>query len=62
MNYIFSVFVPPTLSIGKTNINNDNLLNMSNDEKLVFILKIKSKDVCIYVGKAWDTITEILYK
>ncbi len=43
-------------------INNDNLLNMSNDEKFVFLLKFKRKNVCIYLEIAWDKRTEILYK
>ncbi len=37
-------------------------LNMSNDEKFVFILKFKWKCVCIYLEKAQDQRTEILYK
>ncbi len=43
-------------------VNNDNILNMSNDEKFVFLLKFKWKYVCIYLEKAWDKRTEILYK
>ncbi len=43
-------------------VNNDNFLNMSNDEKFVFLLKFKWKYVCIYLEKAWDKRTEILYK
>ncbi len=38
---------------------NDNFLNMSNDEKFVFLLKFKWKYVCIYLEKAWDKRTEI---
>ncbi len=43
-------------------VNNYNFLNMSNDEKFVFILKFKWKCVCIYLEKAQDQRTEILYK
>ncbi len=43
-------------------VNNDNFLNMSNDEKFVFLLKYKWKSVCIYLDKAWDKRTEILFK
>ncbi len=35
---------------------------MSNNEKFVFFLKLKWKYVCIYLKKAWDKGTEILYK
>ncbi len=43
-------------------VNNDTFLNMFNDEKFVFHLKFKWKYVCIYLEKAWDKRTEILYK
>ncbi len=43
-------------------VNNDNILNMSNNERFVFLLKFKRKYVCIYLEKAWDKRTEILYK
>ncbi len=34
---------------------------MSNDGKFVFLLKFKWKCVCIYLEKALDKRTEILY-
>ncbi len=43
-------------------VNNNKFINMSNDEKFVFLLKFKWKYVCIYLEKAWDKRTEILYK
>ncbi len=49
MNYIFCVFAPPTLTTGKTYsiANNQNLLNMSNDEKFISFLKLNGK--CLYL-------------
>ncbi len=45
------------------NHDNDNILNMCNDKKFVFLFKFKWKYVCIYfIEKAWDERTEILYK
>ncbi len=43
-------------------VNNDNFLNMSNEEKFIFLLKFKWRYVCIYLEKAWSKRTEILYK
>ncbi len=43
-------------------LNNDNFLNMSKNEKCVFLLKFKWKYVCIYLEKAKDKRKEILYK
>ncbi len=40
----YSNYKPNLYSI----VNNDNFLNMSNDEKFVFLLKFKWKYVCIY--------------
>ncbi len=43
-------------------VNNGKFLSISNDEKFVFLLKFKWKYVCIYLEKAWDNRTAILYK
>ncbi len=47
MKYILCVFY---YSI----VNNGDFLNMANDEKFIVHFKLKYKDVCIYLEKAWD--------